>query len=192
MQGYYVPDWVTEVDAKWTLFLDRDGVINLRLIDDYVKDVAEFSFLPGVLDAISLLTAWFNRIIVVTNQQGVGKGLMTHQQLNKIHHYMCIEISEAGGHIDQIFSCTHLATEFNNCRKPNPSMALQAVGMFPEIKLSKSIMVGDMPSDILFGQKTEMKTVYCGDPYLLKDVSPNLIVKDLQTFTSLLRETLFT
>jgi len=191
MHDYLPPKWLTKVDERWTLFLDRDGVINHRLIDDYVKVPSEFSFLPGVLDSIAALTAWFDRIIVITNQQGVGKGLMTHDQLDSLHDQMCLEISEAGGHIDQIFSCTDLATEYNNCRKPNPSMALQAVGMFPEIKLYKSIMVGDMPSDILFGQATEMRTVFCGNPLVLHEVEPDLKVKDLPAFTTLLQEAMF-
>ena len=192
MQGYLVPDWMSKVDDKWTLFLDRDGVINVRLIDDYVKTVSQFAFLPGVLDSLATLTAWFDKIIVVTNQQGVGKGMMTHDDLDAIHQQMCLEVSEAGGYIDQIFSCTELASEFNNCRKPSPAMALQAVGLFPEIKFYKSIMVGDMPSDIEFGQAVEMKTVYCGDPLILEAVNPDLIIKDLPAFTSLLREAMFT
>lgn len=191
MLGYLVPEWLSKVDERWTLFLDRDGVINLRLIDDYVKTVSEFSFLPGVLDSIASLSAWFNRIIVVTNQQGVGKGHMTKEQLDVIHNQMLLDITEAGGHIDEILSCTDLASEYNNCRKPSPTMALQAVGMYPEIKLYKSIMIGDMPSDILFGQEVKMKTIYCGDPLILNEVKPDMIVKDLPTFTRLLQEAMF-
>ncbi len=191
MQSHLVPDWLSQVDESWTLFLDRDGVINRRLIDDYVKDVSQFTFLPGVLESIASLSAWFDRIIVITNQQGVGKGLMTQAQLSAIHDQMCLEIVESGGYIDQIFSCTDLATEYNNCRKPHPTMALQAVGMYPEIKFYKSIMIGDMPSDILFGQATEMKTVYCGDTLILKEIKPDLVVKDLPTFTSIIQSALF-
>ena len=69
-------DWIGKIDKSWTLFLDRDGVINVRLIDDYVKNINEFEFLPGVLEAFKIFSEKFGRIIIVTNQQGVGKGLM--------------------------------------------------------------------------------------------------------------------
>ncbi|MCS6819569.1 MAG: histidinol phosphate phosphatase, partial [Chitinophagales bacterium] len=74
-----------DVDKTWTLFLDRDGVINLHYPNDYVKSVEEFIFLEGALDAIRDLSRVFKRIIVVTNQQGVGKGLMSEADLDLIH-----------------------------------------------------------------------------------------------------------
>ena len=66
-----------KIDRGWTLFLDRDGVINRRIVDDYVKSWDQFKFLPGVPDAIKRLAGVFGRIIVVSNQQGIGIGLMT-------------------------------------------------------------------------------------------------------------------
>lgn len=185
------PDWLTEVDETWTLFLDRDGTINTRIIDGYVKEISQFQFLPNVLDALAVFSQWFNRIIIVTNQQGVGKELMTTSDLNIVHDHMMEAINEHGGHIDQILSCTHLADEYNNCRKPSPSMALQAEAMFPDIKFEKSIMVGDMPSDIQFGNICGMKSIYCGNLNDLAGSKPDLIVKSLWEFMQVFQEAMY-
>ena len=73
-------DVFKSVDNSWTLFLDRDGVINKRPMNDYVKSEAAFEFIPGVRDAVKILSQKFNRILVVTNQQGIGKKLMSERQ----------------------------------------------------------------------------------------------------------------
>ncbi len=185
------PDWLTEVDDSWTLFLDRDGTINKRIMDGYVTEVSQFEFLPDVLDAIAALTQWFNRLIIVTNQQGVGKELMTLEDLNAIHDHMMLVITEHGGQIDQILSCTHLADSLNNCRKPSPSMALQAEGMFPDIKFEKSIMIGDTPSDMQFGHNCGMKSVYCGDPKHLDGTRPDMTVSSVWDFMQVFQEAMF-
>ena len=90
-------DWRQKFDKSWTLFLDRDGVINVRLIDDYVKNINEFEFLPGVLEAFRIFAEKFGRIIIVTNQQGVGKGLMTLQDVDSVHDYMLKEVENQKG-----------------------------------------------------------------------------------------------
>lgn len=148
-----------QIDQTWTLFLDRDGVINKRPVNDYVRSTEGFHFLPGVLNALSLLSNTFSRIIIVTNQQGVGKGLMQTRDLDRVHAYMKKEIKHAGGRLDKIYCCTQLATEKNNCRKPGLNMARQAKLDFPEIDFEKSIMVGDTETDMLFGKNAGMLTV---------------------------------
>jgi histidinol-phosphate phosphatase family protein len=139
-----------------TLFLDRDGVINKHRPSDYVKDWNEFEFIPGILEEFSLLSNYFRYIIVVTNQRGVGKGLMTEEKLNEIHQKMVAVVKEHGGRIDKIYYCTALPDTDPN-RKPNIGMALQAKQDFPDIDFSKSIMVGDSESDKIFAQKAGMK-----------------------------------
>lgn len=142
-----------------TLFLDRDGVINQRLPGAYVRRWEEFIFLPGVLLAIVLLKGYFDRIIVVTNQQGIGKGLMTNDDLHAVHRKMCREIEQAGGRIDAIYYCPDLKTRADNCRKPAPAMALQAQRDAPDIDFTRSVMVGDAASDMVFGRQLGMQTV---------------------------------
>ncbi len=149
----------SQITKEYTLFLDRDGVINEEVVGDYIRNWDEFKFRPGSLEAIALLTTLFQRIVVVTNQRGVGKGLMTLTELNLINQNMINEIEEAGGKIDKVYFCTSTDNEDIN-RKPNPGMALQAKTDFPEIDLNKSVMVGNMPNDMLFGRNIGAKTIY--------------------------------
>ncbi len=150
------------LDKTWSLFLDRDGVANRRLPDDYVRDWASFQWLPGTLEAIAKLTQIAGRAFIVTNQQGIGKGLMTERELVVIHARMQQEIEAAGGRIDAVYHCPDLSSKTPNCRKPNPAMALRAQEEFPEVDFRRSIMVGDSLSDIQFGQALGMFTVLVG------------------------------
>ncbi len=147
------------INKDWTLFLDRDGVINQQLLDDYVKKWSEFKFKDNVLSSLKKLSALFGRIIIVTNQQGVGKGIMTVDELEIVHKKMKEEIEKAGGKIDRIYFCPKLEKENSEMRKPNQGMALQAKSDFPEIDFKRSIMVGDSISDMQFGKNAGMKTV---------------------------------
>lgn len=149
-------------NSTWTLFLDRDGVINERLIDDYIKRWDEFRFLPGVLDALSVFSLHFGRIFIVTNQAGIEKGLYTHEDLKAIHDQMMEYIMYHGGRIDEIYYCPFKPDSDPLCRKPNPGMALEAKMDYPDIDFTKSIMIGDSSSDIVFGNQLGMKTILVG------------------------------
>lgn len=141
-----------------TLFLDRDGVINKLRPNDYVKKWDEFEFIPEVLDMFALWAKHFKHIVIVTNQRGVGKGLMSEDDLNNIHRQMVSEIEKRGGRVDKIYYCTEMDNHHPN-RKPNIGMGLQALKDFPEIDLKKSIMFGDSASDMLFASNLGIKGV---------------------------------
>lgn len=151
------------IDTSWTLFLDRDGTINRRIVGDYVREWDQFEFLEGAVEGIAHLSTLFARVIVVTNQQGIGRGLMSHQQLRDIHAEMLERIAYNGGRIDEIYYCPDLAAELPACRKPEPGMALQAAQDYPDITFTKSIMVGDTASDMAFGKRLGMATVLIVD-----------------------------
>ena len=157
------PDWSHIIQEDWTLFLDRDGVINRRIMDGYVTSWEEFEFLPGVLDALRILSARFKYIFVITNQQGVGKGLMDMEQVDAIHDRMCTEIEAHGGLVDGILVCPQLASEPDNYRKPRPDMAYMTCEICPDIDLDKCIMVGDGQTDIDFGRNAGTRTVFIGE-----------------------------
>jgi histidinol-phosphate phosphatase family protein len=148
-----------KIDHSWTLFLDRDGVINEDVVGDYIKEWESFVFKSGTLESLAMLAPLFAHIIIVSNQRGVEKGLMTRAELDRITHNMQLAIEEAGGKIDHAFYCTSLNNEDPN-RKPNSGMAVQAKEMFPEINFAKSIMVGNMPGDMWFGRNIGAYTVY--------------------------------
>ena len=146
-------------DQSWTLFLDRDGVINERLPGAYIKDWNDFQFTPRALEALVHFAHFFRRVFIVTNQQGIGKGLMTQVDLSVLHQKLKDAVISYGGRIDGIYTCPDLAIQPNNCRKPNPALALQAQAEFPDVDFKKSVMVGDSISDIQFGQELGMRTV---------------------------------
>lgn len=148
-----------DVDKNWTLFLDRDGVINGERKDEYVLRLEEFIFFDGVLQALKILNEVFGVIVIVTNQKGVGKGLMTENDLQQIHQYMMKEINAHGGRIDKIYYCIDLDNDSPN-RKPQPGMAFQAQKNFPQIDFRKSIMVGNKLTDMEFGRSVGCKTVF--------------------------------
>lgn len=173
--------FVNKLSKDWTLFLDRDGVINKRLPDEYVKTPEEFEFIAGTKESMQLLSGFFGRIIVVTNQQGIGKALMTTQMLERIHDRMLTEISLAGGKIDRVYYCPDMATDPANCRKPGGFMAYQAKMDFPEIDFQKSVMVGDSASDIAFGSQLKMTTVYVGDGTIR--IGSDFVFASLSEFT---------
>jgi D-glycero-D-manno-heptose 1,7-bisphosphate phosphatase len=146
---------------NWVLFLDRDGVINEKIDNDYVRTWEDFKFVDGSLEAICAFGRIFSKIFIVTNQRGVGKGLMSISQLNDLHNKMLLCINESSGRIDGVYSCTEI-NDNAICRKPNIGMALLAKKEFPEVNFSTAIMVGDSMTDMEFGKKLGMKTVFIG------------------------------
>lgn len=149
----------TKYNKDWSLFLDRDGVINEEIQGTYVTGWEEFRFYEGSLEALAALSKIFGRIIVVTNQRGVGRGIMLYEDLKTIHHNMQESIAENGGRIDKIYACTSVSNEDMN-RKPNTGMALQAKEDFSELDFKKSVIVGNNLSDMLFGKRVAMHTVF--------------------------------
>lgn len=151
------------IDKTWTLFLDRDGVINQKLDNDYVKHTTEFEFLDGVHLALKKLNSVFGHIVIVTNQQCIGKNIIRVEDLELIHKNMLYEINFLGGRIDKIYFSPYLAAENHPTRKPGIGMAVQAQQDFPAINFNHSIIVGDSMSDMEFGRNAGMKTVYISE-----------------------------
>ena len=149
----------TGSDKEWTLFLDRDGVVNKEIVGNYVTTTEEFEFCEGVPEAMQTLAEIFGTIVVVTNQRGVGRGLMTMETLREIHGDMKAAISSVGGRIDRVYACTAISDDDHN-RKPNTGMALQAREDFPHIDFHKSVIVGNSLSDMEFGKRLAMRTVF--------------------------------
>ena len=147
------------IDKEWTLFLDRDGVINYEKNDDYIRNWQEFRFYEGAKDALKIFAERFGTIIVVSNQRGIGKGLMTEDDLAVIHQNMQREIEDAGGRIDGIYYCTAVDAKAIY-RKPNAGMAFSAMRDFPEIDPGRSIIAGNKPSDMLFGKNAGVYSVF--------------------------------
>lgn len=142
--------------AADTLFLDRDGVINRWLPGDYVRTWDQFAFLPGILECLRKWAAKFKHVIVVSNQRGVGKGMMSQSDLESVHARMLAEIEAAGGRIDAIYTCTELEPA-HPMRKPQPGMFLAACRDFPDITPERSLMLGDSDVDRDFAANCGMR-----------------------------------
>lgn len=153
------------IDQQWTLFLDRDGVINVEKENSYIFHYGEFTFYERTKEALRICAAAFGPIVVVTNQRGVGKGMMTAADLQEIHDKMVAEVVLSGGRIDKIYYADSLDNS-HPLRKPQPGMAHAAQQDLPAIDFSRSVMVGNNISDMEFGRNAGMYCVF------LKTTSP--------------------
>ncbi len=129
------------------VILDRDGVINYDS-EHYIKSPAEWKPLPGSLEAIAKLTQAGYRVVVATNQSGIGRGLFDMDTLNAIHNKMHRAAQNLGGRIDAVFYCPHPADSSCNCRKPKPGM-LERVGGCFNVDLAGVPSVGDSLRDLV-------------------------------------------
>ena len=139
------------------VFLDRDGVIN-RDRDDYVKNVRELKIFPQSPTAIARLTDAGWPVFVVSNQQGIAKGLISEEDLQEMQAEITRQVSAAGGSITAFYYCKHLDAENCGCRKPQPGLLLQAARE-NDIELAESIMIGDSERDIAAGKRAGCKTI---------------------------------
>jgi D-glycero-D-manno-heptose 1,7-bisphosphate phosphatase len=148
-----------------TVFLDRDGVLNRKMPEGrYVTRWSEFEILPGVPQAIAKLNRAGIRVVVVTNQRGVSQGLYTLDEVRSIHAAFQSDLQTQGARIDGFYICPHSKSECS-CRKPLPGLFEQARADFPNIAAASSVMIGDSLSDIEFGQRLGMRTIFIeGDP----------------------------
>lgn len=145
------------------IFLDRDGVINRKAPPhDYIKSANEFRMLPGAGKAIHLLNVAGYKVVIVTNQRGIARGLMTMEDLNQVHQFMKKELLNFEAHIDDIFVCPHDIGQCH-CRKPDIGLFLQAEKKFA-IDKDKSYIIGDSRTDIEAGKNYGIKTISINGP----------------------------
>lgn len=139
------------------VFLDRDGVINSDR-DDYVKNVDELRIYPFAPEAVRRLTEAGWPVFVVSNQQGIAKGIISEDDLMAVEREIVRRVEEAGGKIAAFYYCRHLATAGCSCRKPQPGLILKAAEEHG-IDLDASVMVGDTERDVIAGSSAGCKIV---------------------------------
>jgi D-glycero-D-manno-heptose 1,7-bisphosphate phosphatase len=142
------------------VLVDRDGVVN-RDSDEYVKSVAEWQPLPGSLEAIARLTQAGFRVVVVTNQSGVGRGLFSEATLQEIHAAMVAAAAAEGGTIAGVFYCPHRPDEDCACRKPRPGLLKQVAEAFG-VDLAGVPFIGDKPSDVAAAKAVGARPILVG------------------------------
>jgi D-glycero-D-manno-heptose 1,7-bisphosphate phosphatase len=141
------------------IILDRDGVINLDS-DQFIKNPAEWQPIPGSLEAIARLNQADYRVVVATNQSGIGRGLFDMPTLNAIHDKMHKACALVGARIDAVFFCPHTAEDRCDCRKPNPGM-LEEIAARYNTNLAGVPVVGDSLRDL------QSAAVLGASPYLV-------------------------
>ena len=142
------------------VLLDRDGVINRERSDD-VKSWSEFEFLPEALTALAALNRAGTIVVVITNQSAVGRGLISEQELGRIHDRMCAEISAAGGRIASVYACVHTPDDGCRCRKPATGL-FDRVAVELGVDLGESVMVGDAVTDVQAARAAGCRPVLVG------------------------------
>jgi D-sedoheptulose 7-phosphate isomerase len=149
------------------VFLDRDGVINKATKKgDYVKSWEEFEFLPGSIEAVKMLNDKGYRVYIITNQSGIGRGMMKEEDLNLIHDKMLQEMSGQGAVISKIYYCPHENSENCDCKKPKPGMLIKAAEE-NGIDLKEAFFIGDGEKDFEAGKAAGCKTILLNNKSLL-------------------------
>jgi D-glycero-D-manno-heptose 1,7-bisphosphate phosphatase len=139
------------------VFLDRDGVI-IENRADYIRDWSQVVFLPNAIQAISTFQNTKYKIVLVTNQSAVGRGLITLKTAEEINHKLAKVIQENDGRVDAIYMCPHAPGDLCDCRKPLPGLFMQAAHAL-SLDLKASWMVGDAWSDLVAGQNANLRGV---------------------------------
>lgn len=149
-------------ELKKCVFFDRDGVVNEHPADYYIRSWDEFCFMPGFVESLRIVQEKGYTAVIITNQQGVGKGEYSAEAVETIHANLLAELRAQGLEVLDVLYCPHLAQENCDCRKPKPGMILQAVQKH-DLDLSASWMVGDQERDIEAGHAAGCRCVRVSD-----------------------------
>ncbi|MDZ4296386.1 MAG: HAD-IIIA family hydrolase [Patescibacteria group bacterium] len=162
------------------VFLDRDGTINHRNTRGYVHRKEEFRFMPGALEALRALTKSASKIIIVTNQSGIGRGSFTARDAEILHGWLRTTLAAEGVRLDGIYYCPHRPEDRCACRKPEIGMLLCAAEDFG-LSLSGSWIIGDDPRDVLTGREANVNTIKIAGPMPRGyKVQPQYVANDLR------------
>jgi D-glycero-D-manno-heptose 1,7-bisphosphate phosphatase len=146
----------------WTAFLDRDGTINRPPpAGDYVRAPEGMRLIPGASDAVRRLNEAGWRTVIVTNQRGIARGLMSEGDLERVHERLIELLSEGGATIDRIYHCPHEEGSCA-CRKPRTGLLQRARDDDPEITFERAVLIGDSQSDVDAGRSAGIRTVSIG------------------------------
>ncbi|MCM8809343.1 MAG: HAD-IIIA family hydrolase [Candidatus Omnitrophica bacterium] len=142
------------------VFLDRDGVISIFTPNDYIKKWEEFKFIPEGIDGLKILNDAGYKVIIISNQAGVNKGLFTINDLNEITENMLKELKNKGvNNILKVYYCIHTKEENCECRKPKTGLFKKAEQDFGKIEFSKTYFIGDADIDIIAGKNVGTNTI---------------------------------
>lgn len=171
------------------VFFDRDGIINKKAPEhDYIKNWDEFAIIPEIINVMKHVQSKGYKIIIVTNQRGIARGLMTINDLSNIHNNLKEKLSKHGVIITDIFFCPHGYNDDCKCRKPKPGMLIEAKKLY-EIDFKKSFLVGDSNSDIIAANSVNMKSIlYTQKPdFKNNNEYPSYVISTLRAIIKIIK-----
>lgn len=145
--------------SEKVVFIDRDGVINVDLMGDYVKSVQEFAFEKGAVEALRLLVESGYQIVIISNQAGIGDGVFSKEALDDVQNHMLAELRADGVEIAATFYCLHGKKEGCGCRKPATGLFEQAEKQI-HFNRAETFFIGDKATDIEAGKAYGLKTLF--------------------------------
>lgn len=144
--------------ASHALLFDRDGVINERIFGAYVTKWSEFKFINGIAEVLASLSALGLPMIIVSNQAGVGKGLVSENSLKEITHHFVADLAARGARIDAVYYCPHRPDDRCVCRKPAPGLLTRAAADW-SLDLRSSVLIGDSESDLAAAKAVQCPSI---------------------------------
>lgn len=157
------------------IFIDRDGVLNERAPNaEYITKPEDFKWLSGAKEAVKRLKDAGYFIVMISNQAGIARGMMTEADFEKIQKKMQADLAEIGAHIDATYYCPHGWDDECGCRKPKPGMIYQAQKDY-SINLSECVMMGDDVRDVMTAHNADMKGILITDEYTLSDAVEDVL-----------------
>ena len=187
VEGYSTSLKIKEIykeNGVGAVFLDRDGTINYD--KGYVHEISNFEFIPGAIDSLKDLSKTDYKIIVITDQSGIGRGYYSQQEFDNLNVWMLEKLKKEGVRIDRVYYCPHIDKDNCGCRKPKIGMLMNAVRDFG-ISLNKSWLIGDDKRDIIMGKEVNVRTIKIGEimPKDLK-LEPHYYAKNLKEAVDLI------
>ena len=168
------------------VFLDRDGTIAKDV--PYCPGPEQFELLPGAYEGIKKLNTAGFKVILVTNQSGIGRGYFTEDALGLVHEKMKADLAARGAHLDGIYYCPHHPDENCDCRKPKPKLILQAAEEH-HIDLARSYFIGDTANDIAAGKASGCRTVLIAQKGQAIQSQPDYVVNNFLEASKLIVRT---
>jgi len=171
------------------IFLDRDGIINHKPPDHtYITRWEDFEFIEEIFEVLKILGDSGYRFVIVTNQQGVGKGLMSINDLEEIHQNMVLSLEEKDIKIDGVYFCPHTEEENCLCRKPKPGLLYKAMNELTYlIDIESSFLIGDSVEDVLAGNSFGCKTILVNrNGNVNNEIKPDFCVKTIRNVVDII------
>ncbi len=175
------------MEKRKAIFFDRDGVVNFRIVGEYINREENFVFTPDFLEILPILKSKGYLVILISNQKGVGKGIMTKGELERVTNFMNNYLLQTVGYeFDDMLFCTDVDEVASWRLKPNPGMIFEAIEKW-DVDTSNSWIIGDSMKDVIAGKRASIKSVLVGINSEKVEVEPDYRIRNLIDFLKLIK-----